>query len=96
MLVAQQTDVLLMSQAEQGALLKSGQSDKRPVETQRRFQNRREATANATQAPHLGRAKHLVFHVAAAELFLHCGARGGVQHLLFDLQTAEQGTIGWT
>lgn len=40
---------------------------------------------------HLGCAKYLVFYVAATEFFFHCGARGGVEHLLFHLQTSEWG-----
>lgn len=42
---------------------------------------------------HLGCAKYLVFYVAATEFFFHCGARGGVEHLLFHLQTSERGNL---
>lgn len=42
---------------------------------------------------HLGCAKYLVLYMAAAELFFHCGARGGVEHLLFHLQTSERGNL---
>lgn len=42
---------------------------------------------------HLGCAKYLVFYVAATKFFFHCGARGGVEHLLFHLQTSERGNL---
>ena len=85
-LVAQQTDVLLVLQAKQEPLYRTPLKARHQGETG----NLLEGIKMNLNMSDLSCAEDLVFHMAAAKLFLHCGTSGSVQHLLFHLQTSEE------